>query len=240
MPVGYLSQGASARATRFLNLPAPVIVASVVDFRGLYRVLRSKRPSWDAVELRVDRLGVGPRVRQAARDLEDRGIPVIVTIRVAVEGGAWKGEPRARERVFRRFLDVVSAVDVEIQSELFARVARVAHDARVAVIGSFHDFKRLPSSIALTNLAKRAWAGGADIVKIAAAVKNSRDVATLKKLLARFAERRLCVIGMSQTDPNVRVELARAGSFLAYGSVGTSAAPGQISCETLRRRLTKV
>lgn len=240
MPSDRGSQCASVKANRLLAQAAPVIVASVVDTRGLYRVLRAKHPTWNAVELRLDRIGFGPYVRRAARELERRGMPVVVTVRMTAEGGAWKVDSRARERIYRSFLDLVSAVDVEIRSERFARIARVARLKNVAVIGSFHDFEGVPSATALTRLAKRGWARGANVVKIAATVKSSRDVATLKRLLGRFAEqRRLCVIGMSETKPDVRIELARAGSFLAYGSVGTAAAPGQVSCATLKRRLGK-
>lgn len=220
-----------------LNRKPPVLVASVVDEAGLRRVLHARRRPWDVVELRVDLLGHGHRVYQVATQLAEKGVPVVATVRLAKEGGKWRGDERERADVYQRLLPHISAVDIELQSSLFESLAKETRAHGVAVIGSFHDFTGTPSRTFLEALARRGWARGADIVKIATVVRTDRDVQKLKGLLRTFRGRRLCVIGMSDVMRNLRVDLARAGSFLAYGHVGFRAAPGQMACAALRRRI---
>jgi 3-dehydroquinate dehydratase-1 len=215
------------------------LVASVVDGAGLRRVLNAKRRTWDVVEIRADRVGWGPAIERVVARLERSGVPVIVTVRAGREGGLWQGATRRREAIYKELMRGASAVDIELQSSSFARVAREARRRGITVIGSFHQFVGTPSVQALEQLARRGWQRGADIVKVATSVRTAKDVQTLMGLLRKLRNRPICVIGMSEVMPDVRIKLARAGSYLAYGHVGRCAAPGQLSCGTLRRALWK-
>jgi 3-dehydroquinate dehydratase type I len=132
----------------------------------------------------------------------------------------------------------VSAVDIEARSPIFRAVAAAARRGRRLVIGSFHDFKRTPRAAVLGRIVRRARAGGADVVKIATFIRRASDVAVLEGLL-RKSRGPLCAIGMGPRGVRSRVSLACAGSCLVYGYVDRPAAPGQMSCRELGRRLKK-
>ena len=125
-----------------------------------------------------------------------------------------------------------------MRSPIFRPVVAAAHKSRRLVVGSFHNFKRTPGPAVLGKLLREARAGGADVVKIATFVRRSPDVAVLEGLLKK-SRKPLCVIGMGPRGVRSRISLARAGSCLAYGYVDRPAAPGQISCRELKRRLEK-
>ena len=67
-------------------------------------------------------------------------------------------------------------------------------------------------------------------------MRDANDRSVLRTLLARRPER-AAVIGMGAADDGLRVELAAAGSLLAYGFIAGATAPGQVSAEVLHARL---
>ena len=106
------------------------------------------------------------------------------------------------------------------------------------VIGSFHDFGATPDAARLAAVEVRGRAQGADVVKIAAMVKDARDLARLFALPAQ-ARGPICVLGMGDRGGVSRVALPCAGSCLAYGSLGKATAPGQWSCRNLAKELAR-
>lgn len=226
-----------SRGEALIKPIGPLIVASVVDVAGLRRVMRARRPPWDIVEFRVDRLGQGAEVRRALQVLYRSGVPLLITIRSQREGGAWRWGERRRTKAYERLMEKATLVDIEIRSESFRVVSRMAAALGVLVIGSFHDFSGTPSVAELERIAREGWSEGADVVKLATTVRAPEDRVALKSLLRRFRKRKLCVIGMERRGLRTRVELARAGSWLVYGAVGRAAVPGQPSCSVLRKAL---
>ncbi|HXJ19027.1 MAG TPA: type I 3-dehydroquinate dehydratase [Polyangia bacterium] len=197
-----------------------------------------RRP-FDLVEARVD-LFDGQRLDDAALDacwrLESSGTPVLVTIRSASQGGRFHQPEPVRLALFRDALQVASWVDVEDDAPIAADVARlVASRPGGQLVVSHHDFARTPPLAGLLGVVDRCHATSAGaIAKVATAVGNDADRSVLRDLLAQRPGA-TAVIGMG--DEAFRVELAAAGSRLAYGFVGASTAPGQTSAETLRARL---
>jgi 3-dehydroquinate dehydratase-1 len=127
-------------------------------------------------------------------------------------------------------------VDIEINSRVLPDVVAVAHAVGKPVIGSYHDFATTPPRAVLAKVIARGWQSGADIVKLATRLNTAADLRLLLGLLKRSTvQRPLCVIGMGA--PEARLALARAGSCLAYGFLGKSAAPGQLSCAEVWRQL---
>jgi 3-dehydroquinate dehydratase-1 len=201
----------------------------------------ASRP-FDLVEARLD-LFDGQRLPDEAVDscrrLESTGTPVLITIRAASQGGRFAGPEPARLALFRQALQVASWGDVEDDAPIAADVAGlVAARPSGQLVVSHHDFARTPPLPDLLRIADRchATAPGA-IAKIATtltAQAGDADRAALRALLAQRPTA-TAVIGMG--DDGFRVELAAAGSRLAYGFVGASTAPGQTSAETLHAKL---
>jgi 3-dehydroquinate dehydratase-1 len=221
--------------------PLTVGVADHPDALGACaRVTPGARP-FDLVEARVD-LFPGQRLDGPGADacaaLESSGTPVLVTIRSASQGGRFTaGEDQRLER-FRAALGVASWADVEDDAPILGEVAALVRGrAGGQLVVSHHDFAGTPPLEALLACvdACHAAAPGA-VAKLATAVKTPGDRAALRTLLAR-RPLRTAVIGMSAADDGLRVELAAAGSLLAYGFVAGATAPGQLSAEALHARL---
>lgn len=188
-------------------------------------------------EFRLDLAGFDPVWIASAAALRDRGIPVLLTIRSATEGGQWTGTDEDRLAAYINALPHVAAVDAEIASGVLKGLAIAARKTGRAVVASFHDFSGTPPIEELERIVARGWEKGADIVKVAVFTATEADLDTLKALLDRRAARPLSVLGMGPLGPRSRVELARAGSCLTYGFADASSAPGQVSSADLMRAL---
>jgi 3-dehydroquinate dehydratase-1 len=194
----------------------------------------------DLVEARVDLFadpaaGRGAWLDACAR-VEAAGLPVLVTIRLAAEGGRWAAPDSERLPLYREAVDVASWVDVEAASPIATQVTALAHARGRTAVVSHHDFARTPPLGELARLAAGCRAAGGDVVKVATFVVDEADRAALFALLAQ-APGPTCVIGMGAESQELRVALPAAGSLLAYGFLERPTAPGQSSAAEMDQRL---
>jgi 3-dehydroquinate dehydratase-1 len=227
-----------------LDLARGPLIVGVADHPDALAACARGHPGarpYDLVEARVDlfpeqRLD-GPAA-DACAGLEASGTPVLVTIRSASQGGRFAAGEEERLARFRAALAVASWADVEDDAAILAAVgALVRARAGGQLVVSHHDFGAtppLPTLLACVDTCHAAAPRA--IAKVATAVKRPEDRAALRALLAQRPER-TAVIGMAAGDDGLRVELAAAGSLLAYGFVAGATAPGQISAEALHARL---
>jgi 3-dehydroquinate dehydratase-1 len=188
----------------------------------------------DVAELRVDHFAA--RDAGAVRALLPRyaGIPTLATIRIAAEGGGWQGGEAERTRLFLALLDAVDAVDVELAAgEVLREVLPAARSAGRLVIASHHDFAATPAPAALADVVARAADAGADVVKIAAAVRGPDDVRALARVLVEPAPIGRIVIGMGEAALATRVLFPALGSLVTYAHAGRATAPGQLPVDEL-------
>ena len=213
----------------------PRVVGTLSSMPDEAVALASKVPS-DLVELRLDLMSGKDGWLQCGRTLQARGIPVILTIRLRSEGGKWTGPDRQRLKTYRLGLQHLSAVDVELRSQIAGAVSKAAKRMGKACIVSFHDFERtprLPELKAILAEAERL----ASIVKISTRVRTRKDIEILRGLLQGPCKAPLCVIGMGPLGTSTRVSFAAEGSCLTYGYLDRPAAPGQMSAARLVERL---
>ena len=232
MPSGMLDLGRG---------PFIVGVADRIEALGACATLAPDARPFDLVEARVD-LFTGQRLDdtglEACARLEASGTPVLVTIRSESQGGRFAAGDVERLAGFRAALAVASWADVEDDAGIIDDVTALVR-ARPAgqLIVSHHDFAATPPLDLLLDFVDRCHAAAPGAVaKVATAAKSADDQAALRALLARRPER-TAVIGMGAADDGLRVELAAAGSLLAYGFIAGATAPGQISAEALHARL---
>ena len=220
--------------------PRPLVVGVFSSCRTLEHPLDVSQLPFDVAELRIDLIGVDcPDWLEFASRLGAAGMPVILTVRHPDEGGRWYLDEHERAAVYRTALPFVSAIDVEIGSELLKPLADEAHRAGKLVIGSFHDFEKTPEPVALRENIRDGRSKGADVVKLATMIRTDTDLAALHSLLAEKDSAPLCLLGMGDRGAESRVSLALAGSCLTYGFHDQSNAPGQLSAGELRDRLRK-
>lgn len=180
----------------------------------------------------------------ACRQLEQSGSPVLGTIRLVADGGHWPVDA-ARLPWFERALDVVSWVDIEVESPIAAQVVAAARARHRRVIVSHHDFAGTPEGSDLDAVIVRASQLGPDVVKVATMVQGPEDHDRLIDLLRRHRDARaarpalapLALIGMGPLGTSLRSYLPCVGSRLTYGFLDRTAAPGQLSAPELMRRL---
>jgi len=200
----------------------------VVGTLSAFPVPQNATEVCDIVEVRLDLLGtsvVWPQI----------DLPILLTIRSNTEGGKWNGTDKERVELYRKWMPQVAAVDVEFSSPIAAEVCKLAKDAGVASIISFHDFSATPTIETLQAIVERGQKVGS-IVKIVTLANMERDVEILRTLLSNRSSP-LCVMGMGQYAAMTRVEFPKLGSCLTYGYLDKPLAPGQTSAAELSAQL---
>jgi len=216
----------------------PVVVGTLTD-RHFLQTFTNQNPHTlcDAVELRVDLLGLNSHWIEEGRRIERLGIPALATLRLNAEGGKWDHPDNDRLRFLKEAVDELSGVDVELQSRIAPEICSYAHQHHKACIISFHDFHQTPPLADLIDTIQRAQAI-ASVVKISAMANSEQDVNTLASLLKMQWETPLCVIAMGPLGTESRVRFPQIGSCLTYGYLDTPAAPGQLAAHDLKQRLS--
>jgi len=194
----------------------------------------------DVLEVRVD-LFAAPTIASwaaAGAAVEATGTPVLVTIRLAAEGGRWARPDAERLALYAEALAFASWTDIEAASPLAREVAALTRSRAGTSVVSHHDFARTPPPGELERVVAACRAAGADVPKVATKVNAEEDRVALLALAAAHAGR-ACVIGMATSDEHreLRVELPARGSRLAYGWVDAPTAPGQLSAVEMDARL---
>lgn len=195
----------------------------------------------DVVEWRVDWFeGSGDfgAVREVLEELRTAlgGLPLLFTFRTAAEGGekAIESEEYRELAVKAAGTGLVDLLDVEVYlgDRLVKDVIGEAHRAKVAVIGSNHDFNGTPSNEDMLGRLKKMRDLGADILKLAVMPKDRRDVLRLLSVTEtadrEIPDRPVITMSMAGVGAVSRISGEIFGSALTFGSVGKGSAPGQI------------
>lgn len=222
------------------SLSHPAVVGTVHSAASLDAALRIRRNECDWLELRVDHFL--PDLHELRRVAPKLPVPLIITLRHPSEGGAMGITPRERRELYLDFLNVAAAVDIELrQARSMNPVIAGAKAAGIGLILSHHDFQRTPGAAKLRGLARRARDAGADIFKVAATVREPRELARLIEFLADEKERLpLAVMGMGRYGKISRLVLAETGSCLNYGYLAKPNASGQWPVAILKERIAEL
>ncbi|MCG7309455.1 type I 3-dehydroquinate dehydratase [Brachybacterium sp. ACRRE] len=203
-------------------------------------------PSAPAAEHRERMLGALPALREALAPEQ----ALLLTVRTAAEGGG-RDLPDTDlaellcAGIALRGADggpLVDLVDVETARapETVGAVIRAAHDAGLAVVGSFHDFGATPpqEDILATLRAQRDL--GADVAKIAVTPRTAEDVLVLLAAsleAARDGAGPHLAISMGSLGAVSRVAAEVFGSCATFATAGEASAPGQLGADEVSRML---
>jgi 3-dehydroquinate dehydratase I len=225
------------RFGKFALGSVPRVVGTVSQAETLAQLAAVKNRDCDIVEVRLDLIGSNtPQWVEHARAIEARGLPVVVTIRLAEEGGQWKQPDEERLPLFEVALRDLTAVDIELRSPIVGQVSALANRHERALIVSYHDFHRTPPIDELKKVMASAAEFGS-VVKIVTFTKTDEDVGVLRTLLHEKSSTPLCVMGMGPLGPQTRVKFPRLGSCLAYGYLDAPVAPNQVPASDLMQQL---
>lgn len=214
------------------------VVATSHTLRGLRMAadLRSG-DGVDLVEVRLDCLSRHTRLLpQMLRRIK---LPLILTARHPEEGGAACLSARARGELLEKFMPFASMIDIELRSAAqLLGVLNMAKKRLVEVIVSTHHFSRTPSEALLRRKVRAGSVLGASIVKIAATLRDARDLATLINVQASCDK--AATMGMGPLGKASRLVLPLAGAHLVYGYLDRPQVEGQWPAELLAERLVEL
>jgi len=190
----------------------------------------------DIVEIRLDQIGLETSGwRDDIKVIEEAGIPVLVTLRLVAEGGAWARPDLERLPFLASALEEASCIDVEYLSETRIPLCAMAKGLGKPVIVSYHNFERTPALSELEDiLGQIRESSSVAIPKITTMVLRPEDVVTLENLLGRNQRAPLCVMGMGDLGTQTRVLFPSLGSCLTYGYLDAPSAPGQLPAARLK------
>jgi 3-dehydroquinate dehydratase type I len=195
---------------------APRVVGIISARASLERSAAELTPLCDLVELRLDLLGAdAPGWLDAARRWEAAGLPVLLTLRLQSEGGAWRRPDAARETLLRAAVENLAAVDVELDSVLCAAICAYAAARGKTAVVSYHNFQATPPLTELRQIVARIRRQTAAVPKVAVMIQSEQDAAALEALVRDERRRLICGIGMGPLGVATRLALPALGSCLA-------------------------
>lgn len=197
------------------------------------RLIDEYRSVIDIVELWVDSLSAS-EATAAVSFPRAAGIPVILTVRRASDGGRFAGSETDRVALLAR-LAVGGFAFVDLEEDLEAPGLEAGiRAAGSRIIRSFHDFSGVPSDLAarVRRLARNAR----ELPKAAVMVRGTADLARLLGACDELAGTEKVVLGMGEHGFPSRVLAGKIGSRICFASApGAHAAPGQTDPLTLER-----
>lgn len=191
-----------------------------------------ERHSPQIAELRVDFAGPS-RLKEICQFPSRTNIPLILTCRKKVDGGAWTGSTADREAFLLDCLEGgFNYIDLE-EDETSSALPEKAAARNCRVIRSFHDFSSVPVDLE-ERLLKMDARG--DLVKAAVMPRGIADLERLFRIGMAWKKDNLILLGMGDFGVPSRILASRMNSFLTFcsSSDGEEAAPGHMSIQTLR------
>lgn len=206
----------------------------------------------DLAEFRIDLLSFASDTKQViALGHELKKIlgnkPMIATIRTKNEGGQLEISDADYGKTYQAYLKnpFMDWLDVEMfrDQKVVSEIVQKAHQKKVLVVMSNHDFQKTPSQDEIEKRLLKQDQMGADVLKIAVMPKSKQDVfilmnATLK--VSQQTTKPLLTMSMGQLGTISRVATANMGGSYSFGMIGQASAPGQIDVTKLKQILQTV
>lgn len=206
----------------------------------------------DLAEFRIDLLSFASDTKQViALGHELKKIlgnkPMIATIRTKNEGGQLEISDAEYGKTYQAYLKnpFMDWLDVEMfrDQKVVSEIVQKAHQKKVLVVMSNHDFQKTPSQDEIEKRLLKQDQMGADILKIAVMPKSKQDVFTLMNATLKVSQQTtkpLLTMSMGQLGTISRVATANMGGSYSFGMIGEASAPGQIDVTKLKQILKTV
>lgn len=216
----------------------PRIVGTISSPAALPSACQIADYQCDIAEVRLDEIGANTNGwLKDCQDIEATGLPVILTLRLASEGGKWTELDSKRKAILSTAMEKLACIDIEMTSKIRPELCKQAADNGKQIIVSSHNFSKTPKLIALKRILNNILAIPCAIPKISTMINNEADVDTLMTLLDAAGDRPVCVIGMGSKGVKTRVLFPSIGSCLTYGYIDSPSAPGQLPTSMLIQQM---
>lgn len=206
----------------------------------------------DLAEFRIDLLSFASDTKQViALGHELKKIlgnkPMIATIRTKNEGSQLEISDADYGKTYQAYLKnpFMDWLDVEMfrDQKVVSEIVQKAHQKKVLVVMSNHDFQKTPSQDEIEKRLLKQDQMGADVLKIAVMPKSKQDVFTLMNATLKVSQQTtkpLLTMSMGQLGTISRVATANMGGSYSFGMIGQASAPGQIDVTKLKQFLQTV
>ncbi|ENV64128.1 catabolic 3-dehydroquinate dehydratase [Acinetobacter junii NIPH 182] len=206
----------------------------------------------DLAEFRIDLLGFAADSKQViALGHELKKIlatkPMIATIRTHNEGGKLTISDADYGKTYQAYLKqpFMDMLDVEMfrDQQVVKNTVKLAHDKKVLIVMSNHDFQKTPSEDEIVKRLLKQDQLGADILKIAVMPQSKQDVFTLMNATLKVSQQSkkpLLTMSMGKLGTISRIATANMGGSFSFGMIGEASAPGQIDVTQLKQFLKTV
>ncbi|MDO7211294.1 type I 3-dehydroquinate dehydratase [Acinetobacter nosocomialis] len=206
----------------------------------------------DLAEFRIDLLSFASDTKQVIalghelkKILDNK--PLIATIRTKNEGGQLEISDADYGKTYQAYLKnpFMDWLDVEMfrDQKVVSEIVQKAHQKKVLVVMSNHDFQKTPSQDEIEKRLLKQDQMGADVLKIAVMPKSKQDVFTLMNATLKVSQQTtkpLLTMSMGQLGTISRVATANMGGSYSFGMIGQASAPGQIDVTKLKQILQTV
>ena len=173
--------------------------------------------------------------------------PMIATIRTHNEGGKLTISDTDYGKTYQAYLKqpFMDMLDVEMfrDQQVVKNTVKLAHDKKVLIVMSNHDFKQTPSEDEIVKRLLKQDELGADILKIAVMPQSKQDVFTLMNATLKVSQQSkkpLLTMSMGKLGTISRIATANMGGSFSFGMIGEASAPGQIDVTQLKQFLKTV
>lgn len=171
--------------------------------------------------------------------------PLLFTFRSAKEGGEKEVSTSYYTKLNKEIAAtrLVDLIDVELftGNEVVKDIVNAAHDSKVKVVMSNHDFFKTPSQEEIVARLRKMQELGADLPKIAVMPQSKSDVLVLlsatNEMVENYAEGPIITMSMASTGVISRLSGEIFGSALTFGAAKKASAPGQIAVADLLKAL---
>lgn len=201
--------------------------------------------SCDILEIRYDFFEeslwpeLSSRVHKIAPNAKQIG-----TIRLKKDGGTFP-DARAVERpsLWEKIMEKPEVPDwIDLERDYlhdYGTLQQLVSQKQIKILISEHNFARIPSDLELKNFTLDVKRIKADGIKIAAMSNSAEDCDRLYKFAKKQASSfdLVAAFGMGSTGKISRLWSLKEGANLTYGSIGESAAPGQIDVGLMRKAI---
>lgn len=206
----------------------------------------------DLAEFRIDLLNFASDHKQViALGHELKKIlankPLLATIRTHNEGGQLTISDTDYGKTYQTYLQqpFMDMLDVEMfrDAQVVKNTVKLAHDKKVLIVMSNHDFQKTPSEDEIVKRLLKQDELGADILKIAVMPQSKQDVFTLMNATLKVSQQSkkpLLTMSMGKLGTISRIATANMGGSFSFGMIGEASAPGQIDVTQLKHILKTV
>ena len=176
--------------------------------------------------------------------LDDKAL--LVTLRTVYEGGEENGSKYDYFGIVEKIIDQGKAdfVDVEIERDPGFLRKLAAKDRKVKIIGSYHDFEKMPEESFIEDKLKKAQELGCNVGKIACMAETYEDAVRMLDATGHFydeyPEFPIVTMAMGEAGYVSRLYGGLYGSKMTFATLGRASAPGQKTVEEVNAVFDKI